>query len=283
MPASTLSQPRFSSFTATALTTRIGARITGIDITQPLSATQVSELRHALVHFQVVQFREQAFSLETQKRFGSYFGALHIHPGAPGPAGHPEVLRIHADAHSTYVAGEGWHSDVSCDAEPPLGSILHLHTVPPTGGDTLFSSAYAAYDSLSSRMQRYLEGLRAVHSGEHVYRGRYRNLGVEDSNKQYPVHSHPVIRTVAETGRKALFVNPGFTTHIEGLPRDESAAILEFLYTHIQKPDFQVRLNWEANSVIFWDNRSTQHLAIWDYFPHVRSGNRITIQGERPQ
>jgi len=278
----TYTVPEYSSFQVKPLTRVIGAELSGIDITGALSDQQVGDLRRALIDFQVIFFRDQAFDLHTQKQFGRYFGTLHVHPGAPGPEGHPEVLRIHADAQSTYVAGEKWHSDVSCDAAPPLGSILHLHTLPVAGGDTLFTSMTAAYDALSECLKDYLEGLHAVHDGEHVYRGRYRNLGVEDAVKTYPRSVHPVVRRHPESGKKLLFVNPGFTTHIEGIPRAESEAILAFLYFHTQKPDFQVRFRWERNSVAFWDNRATQHIAIWDYYPDVRSGYRVTIEGDRP-
>ncbi len=272
----------YDSFEAEPLTRHIGAEISGIDITRPLTDVQVRDLRKALADHQVIFFRDQPFELEAQKAFGRYFGDLHIHPGAPAPEGHPEILRIHADANSKYVAGEGWHSDVSCDAEPPLGSILHLHTVPPHGGDTLFASMVAAYEALSDRFKHYLDGLTATHDGDHVYRGRYKNYGADDTGKVYPRSHHPVVRTHPVTGRKALFVNPGFTTKIDGLPRQESAAILSYLYEHSTQPEFVVRFRWKKDSVAFWDNRCTQHLAVWDYRPEVRSGFRVTIKGDTP-
>lgn len=274
---------RTTTLQADPLTRHIGAEISGIDITQPLQESQIRELQRALAEHQVLFFRDQPFTLEAQKNFGRYFGPLHIHPGAPSPAGHPEILRIHADAESRYVAGENWHSDVSCDAEPPLGSILHLHTVPPQGGDTLFASGYAAYEALSDRLKHYLEGLRATHDGDHVYRGRFKNYGAADSGKVYPRSQHPVVRTHPVTGRKALFVNPGFTTQIDGIPPKESAALLAFLYEHSTQPEFVVRFRWKPHSVAFWDNRCTQHLAVWDYRPAVRSGYRVTIQGDAPR
>ncbi len=279
---STPDSVHYTTLKAERLTSHIGAEISGIDITRPLNDAQIGDVQRALADHQVIFFRDQPFELESQKNFGRYFGPLHIHPGAPAPAGHPEILRIHADAESKYVAGEGWHSDVSCDAEPPLGSILHLHTVPPTGGDTMFASTAAAYDALSDRMKRYLDGLTATHDGDHVYRGRYRNYGASDEGKVYPRAKHPVVRTHPVTGRKALFVNPGFTVKIDGLPKDESTAVLSFLYAHSTQPEFIVRFRWRQHSVAFWDNRCTQHLAVWDYRPQVRSGYRVTIQGDKP-
>jgi len=160
----------YETIKVTRVTPRVGATVEGITLSKPLSNRQVEELHQALAEHQVLFFRDQPLDVEAHKRFGRYFGELHIHPSTPGPEGHPEILPIHADANSRRINGEYWHSDVSCDEEPPMGSILYLHTVPDCGGDTLFASQYAAYDALSPRMKTYLEGLTATHSGDHVYR-----------------------------------------------------------------------------------------------------------------
>ncbi|MBT6095250.1 MAG: taurine dioxygenase, partial [Rhodospirillaceae bacterium] len=219
---------------------------------------------------------------DQHKDFARQFGDLAVHPGIPGPDGHPEVIHIHADATSTRIAGEDWHSDVTCEAEPPMGSVLHLHTVPESGGDTLFASMYAAYEALSDPMKAFLGELIAHHSGENAYRGRYVHRGVDDAGAVYPNHDHPVIRTHPVTKKKALFVNRIFTTRINGLTAAESDNLLAFLFDHVAKPEFQVRFQWQAGSVAFWDNRSVQHYAIWDYFPETRSGYRVTIGGDQP-
>ena len=190
--------------------------------------------------------------------------------------GHPEVTVIHADETSTYVAGENWHSDMTCDAEPPLGSILNLHTGPETGGDTVFSSMYAAYDALSDRMKAHLDGLKAVHDAAVGFGS------ITAEGMKLPHSVHPVIRTHPVTGRKAIFVNQGFTTSIEGLPADESRALLDYLFVHVQRPQFQCRFGWRPHSIAFWDNRSVQHSAIWDYFPSRRSGYRVQVLGDKP-
>jgi len=187
---------------------------------------------------------------------------------------------IHADKDSFRANGEGWHSDVSCDIEPPMGSILYIKQCPPRGGDTLFANMYAAYEALSDRMKTYLDGLTARHNGEH-YRGQYANYGVKDK-ETYPSADHPVVRTHPVTGRKALYVNKGFTRYINGIPRDESDGILRYLYEHMAHPLFQCRFRWQENSIAFWDNRCVQHHAMWDYWPHTRSGNRVTVAGDRP-
>jgi taurine dioxygenase len=259
----------------------IGAEVGGIDLRQA-GSRQIAEIRAALLEHQVLFFRDQMFDLDSQKAFGRQFGELHVHPGVPGPAGHPEVLPVHTDAKSTYVAGESWHSDVSCDAEPPMGSILHLRVVPAVGGDTLFASMYAAYEGLSARMKAYLEGLTATHDGEPYYRGRYKDKGVDDRGKLYPRAVHPVVRTHPETRRKALYVNRMFTTRINDVSREESEAILAYLVGHCARPEFQVRFRWRENSVAFWDNRCAQHMALWDYYPQTRSGFRVTIKGDKP-
>jgi taurine dioxygenase len=264
------------------VTARIGAEIEGVDLTKPLNQQTYSEVHQALMEHCVIFFRDQPLDHESHKAFGRLFGELHVHPAIPGPEGHPEILPIHADEKSTYIAGERWHSDVSCDEEPPLGSILHLHTVPEFGGDTLFSNMYAAYEALSDRMKTYLDGLTARHDGEPHYRGRYKDRVADDSAKTYPFCDHPVVRTHPVTGRKCLFINPIFTTRINDVPRMESDALLRMLHEHCAMADFQVRFRWQPTAVAFWDNRCVQHLAIWDYYPNVRSGYRVTIKGERP-
>ncbi len=272
----------FETIRVTAVTPRIGADVEGISLAAPLTNRQVDDLHRALAEYQVLFFRDQPLDEESHKRLGRYFGELHIHPNTPGPAGHPEILPIHADANSKRVNGEFWHSDVSCDEEPPLGSILYLHTVPSAGGDTLFVSQYAAYDTLSPRMKAYLEGLTATHSGDAVYRRINVLEGRSSGGKVFPRASHPIVRTHPVTKRKALYVNRNFTTHIDGVPEEEGRAVLDFLFAHGTREEFQVRFRWQPHSVAFWDNRAVQHMAIWDYYPQVRSGRRVTIKGDRP-
>ncbi len=261
------------------LTARIGAEVGGVDLTRPLSNHQVAAIHDALVAHQVIFFRDQPMDFAAHERFGRYFGKLYDHVdvfgeeyiGKHGIPGHPEIVKIHADENSVAVAAETWHTDMSCRAKPPMGTILHLHTLPSVGGDTLFASMTAAYDALSPRMKAYLEGLNAIHDGARAFR---KFMG----NRDYPVTEHPVIGIHPVTGRKLIFVNEEFTSEIVGLPRDEGAAVLAFLVEHCKNPDFQVRFRWEVDSVAFWDNRCTQHHAVWDYFPQVRSGYRVVIQ-----
>jgi taurine dioxygenase len=271
----------YETITLDRLTPVIGAEIGGADLSAPLPDRQMDEIHRALAEHLVIFFRDQRITPAQQLDFGRRFGKLHLHPAAPHEPGHPELMIIKADEHSKRANGEGWHSDVSCDAEPPMGSILYIRECPPEGGDTLFASMYAAHDALSDRMKAYLEGLRAEHDGEPVYRGLYAAEGVADK-PSYPRAEHPVVRTHPVTGRRALYVNRGFTTRILGVPGDESAGILRYLFEHMENPLFQCRFRWQPNSIAFWDNRCTQHRAMWDYWPHRRYGNRVTIRGERP-
>ena len=271
----------YESIQVDKLTPVIGAELSGVDLSRPLSNRQFDEVHRALAENLVIFFRDQHMTDEQHLDFGRRFGELHLHPAAPSVPGHPELMVIHADANSPRANGEGWHTDVSCDEEPPMGSILYIRTAPPHGGDTLFANMYAAYEALSARMQAYLEGLRALHDGEAVYRGLYANYGVADK-PSYPRAEHPVVRTHPVTGRKALYVNRGFTRRLVGVPRDESDGVLRYLYEHMENPLFQCRFRWRENSVAFWDNRCTQHRAMWDYWPHTRSGHRVTVKGERP-
>lgn len=193
-------------------------------------------------------------------------------------AEHPEVFVVQADEKASFVAGTLWHSDVSCDIEPPMGSLLRMVEVPSSGG-TIFASMYAAFDALSGRMQRLLCGLTAVHEGEQYYRGRYGSGDLRDA--AHPVAEHPVVRTHPITGRQAVFANEAFTTRLKDLPLSESDALLAFLFKHSANPVFQCRFHWRPHSIAFWDNRCTQHLAICDYHPEVRHGYRVTIKGDR--
>ena len=263
-------------------TPAIGAEVSGTSL-GVASREEFEVLHKALVDHQVLFFRDQPMlTPEEQIRFARQFGPLHIHPAAPGKEENPEIFVIHAHRDSKVANGNGWHTDVSCDERPPLATLLQLHVLPPTGGDTLFSSMYAAFESLSPAMQDFLCTLTATHESEHIYRGRYSDRGVDDTGREYPSAVHPVVRTHPDSGRPALYVNPSFTTRINELGSDESRALLDYLYRHQQRPEFQVRFHWTANAVAFWDNRCTQHFALWDYWPEERKGHRVTIEGERP-
>ena len=268
----------YRRITVNKATPTVGAYIGGVDMAHADDET-IAEVRRALNENCVIFFRDQRMTPEEHIAFGRRFGDLDVHPAAPNSKAHAEILVIHADENSARAAGEEWHSDVSCQPEPPMGSILYMHEVPPAGGDTMFSSMYAAYEALSDRMKNYLDGLTAIHDGAHVFGAA--SYGRKEE-AEFPRSEHPIVRTHPESGRKGLFVNRGFTTRIVGVPRDESDAILDYLYRHMEHPNFQVRFTWQPGSVAFWDNRSAQHRAIWDYWPHRRTGHRVTVKGDKP-
>jgi len=264
------------------LSPALGAEISGVDLRRVNDAV-FRQIRTALTSYQVLFFRDQPrLDPEVQVAFAQMFGELHLHPAAPHLQDNPAVFVIHAHRDSKIANGNGWHTDVSCDTQPPLATMLQLHQLPPSGGDTLFASMFAAFETLSGPMQTFLAGLSARHESEHIYRGRYADRGVDDSSRHYPHADHPVVRTHPDSERQALYVNPSFTTRINGLKPAESAALLNFLYRHQQRPEFQVRFSWSPNAIALWDNRCTQHFALWDYWPEERKGHRVTIKGERP-
>jgi len=261
-----------------ALTPTIGAEVTEVDLATEIDNVElVAVLKAAFLKHHVLVFRDQHVTTEQHKKFGRLFGDLHIHPTQRGQGyqGDCEIFRVHADEATTLNNGGLWHSDVSCDEVPPLGSMLLLTTAPDQGGDTLFANMHEAYLELSEPIRELLHGLVAVHD----QRRDMRNYGYEPRpGFDYPRHSHPMVVAHPETLKPLLFVNPAFTTHIEGLSAAESAALLDLLHnTTANNPLLQCRVRWEPGTLTFWDNRCVQHYAVWDYRPHVRSGNRVTI------
>ena len=273
-----------NSFNIRHFAPNLGAVITNIDLSNDITDAELNDIRDAFHKFQVLFFQNQTeISPGNHIKLGRCFGDLHIHPAAPKMKNYPEIFEIHTDKNSKISNGaEDFHSDVSCDIEPPLGTMLQLHVLPECGGDTMFANMYLAYEALSKPMQVFLGGLKAFHESEHFYKGRYQNKNEVDMNKEYPSAIHPIIRTHPETEKKAIYVNKFFTTRIEGLADQESKLILDYLFTHIEKTEFQIRYKWNKNDMAFWDNRCTIHKALWDYFPNERKGRRVTIKGSVP-
>lgn len=262
----------------------LGAEVAGIDLRQPLDDETFGELHRAWMAHQVLFFRDQDLTREQHKALGRRFGALHIHPYLQPlkDEGHPEFVVLESDADRPYVAA-GWHSDVTFEACPPLGSILRCVEAPRFGGDTLWASMYAAYDALSDAMQRLIGDLVAVHDTTATFsRTGYARTAGGRQAENVTSAEHPVVRTHPETGRKALFVNSAFTRGIKGMKPRESAALLGFLLQHLESPDFTCRLRWQKNSIAMWDNRCTQHRVLADNLSAHRRMERITIQGDRP-
>lgn len=278
--------PDAAPFTISPLTPAIGAEISGVDLSKPMSASLLASLREALLEWKVIFFRDQDITTEEHLAFARQFGELEVHPFAPHKEGYPEVLAI---THDKDRPGREnvWHSDVTWRTCPSLGSVLRAIEVPDVGGDTLFSDMYAAYEGLSDEVKEKVEGAVAIHDFAY-FRALMKKMGktpeeIEEMNKAYPMVEHPVIRTHPETGRKGIYVNAAFTQHIVGLERSESDALLAHLYAQAAIPEYQCRFRWQENSVAFWDNRACQHYAVSDYWPAVRRMERVTIIGDRPR
>lgn len=262
------------------ITPTIGAEVGGVDLAVDLDDPEIVALiKHAFLEHHVLVFRDQQLTTEQHKNFGRLFGDLHIHPSQRGKnyEGDREIFRVHADETTVLNNGGLWHSDVSCDEIPPLGSMLLLTAAPTHGGDTLFANMHEAYASLSDPMKALLRELTAVHD----QRRDLSNYGYEPRpGVDYPRQSHPVVVAHPDTNQPLLFVNSAFTTHIEGLSAAESDALLALLNDHVaNNPRLQCRVRWEPGTLTFWDNRCVQHFAVWDYRPQVRTGNRVTIAG----
>lgn len=269
------------------LTPAIGAILRGVNLAERASDDLVADIRQALLDHQVVFFEGQDFDPTQQRDFAARFGDLHVHPLYDRDEGHPEIMII--DNHVDNPTDNNfWHTDVTFIDTPPMGSILAARQLPPRGGDTMWASTTAAFRALSAPMQRFLEGLEAVHDFSYAFTPEGL-AGSQAGREKYekavaanPPVTHPVIRTHPETGEPCIFVNSVFTRRIKGLRREESKALMAFLNAHVQQPEFVVRWRWRPGDVAFWDNRCTQHRAVDDFLPHRRVMSRATVLGDRP-
>ncbi|MFH8766319.1 TauD/TfdA dioxygenase family protein [Streptomyces althioticus] len=268
----------YDTISVAPITPLLGAEVTGLDLSLELTPQQEKELKHAFQAHHVLVFRDQDITPEQHKRFARIFGELH--PVALAPEGSdPYILDIKANKESRNVAGNGWHADGTADPEPSLGSMLYITTMPEggSGGDTLFANMHLAYELLSPAMRRFLDGLTALHDGALPWTAAGQTPPAE---YDVPLTEHPVVVRHPETGDKLLFVNAPYTSHITQLSRAESDALLDMLYAHVARtPLLHCRVRWHERTLVFWDNRSVQHHAIWDYFPHTRQGRRVAIDG----
>ena len=268
----------------TPLSPVLGAEVRGVNLAEGVDEAVYEEIHRAWLRYGVLFFKEQPapMSESVQTSFARRFGELHVHPAAPGTGKLNAVFVIHCHRDSKVANGNGWHSDVSCEPTPPMATMLQLRKLPSSGGDTLFASMEAAYAVLSREERSFLQGLSALHSSEHIYRGRYAERGVDDADKSYPKAVHPVVRTHPETGRPSLYINRAFTTALVGVERSEGDRLLGRLLRHVERPEFQIRFRWERYDTALWDNRCLQHYALWDYWPEERLGHRVTVAGEVP-
>ena len=265
----------------------LGAIIRGVDLSQALDPATKSAVEAALLDRQVLFFRDQDISQTQQRDFAALFGPLHIHPIYPHSDQVAEVMILDTDLNDL-ADNALWHSDVSFSETPPLGSVLAARILPDLGGDTLWTSATAAYTALPEPIKALISGLTATHDlaksfpVERFGADPESRAQLERAKQANPPVTHPVVRTHPVTGAKAIYVNEGFTTHINGLPQDASDSLLSLLYRHITRPEFSLRWRWRPGDVAIWDNRITQHFAVDDYRPHRRVMHRVTVIGDRP-
>jgi len=261
----------------------LGAEVTGLNLAGGIGDADVATLEAALAEHEVLVFRDQALTGEELMALGEKFGALSVHPFSPNDEKNPALILFRNDENTPPWGTDVWHSDETFRKVPPLATMLHALDVPRFGGDTMFASMTAAFEGLSDRMQHFLSGLEAEHDfvifkalfGE-TAEGREKLLKYE---QEYPPALHPVVAAHPVTGRKLIFVNPQFTTGIKGMDAAESRQLLTQLYDLTKVPEYQYRHHWTNNTLVMWDNRSTQHYAVHDYFPKKRYMQRVTISG----
>ena len=263
----------------------LGAEIHGVDLSGEVPGAQFDEIRRAYGDYGVIFFRNQTLEPEQHIAFAERWAPIDINRFFTHVDGYPQIAEVRKDPGQRDNIGGGWHTDHSYDTEPAMGSILYALDVPESGGDTMFSSMYRAYDTLSDGLKSVLEGLKARHSSRHVF-GPARSRRDDDTvgritNQHLATQDavHPVVIRHPQTGRRALYVNPGFTLGFDGWTDEESRPLLEYLYAHASRPDFTCRFRWERGSIAFWDNRATWHRALNDYHGQRRLMHRITVRG----
>ena len=274
----TAKKSTFDTIKVTRFNPVIGAEVSGIDMAAEPSPKQVAEIRQALTEYHVLVFREQSITIEQQKEFGRKFGTLRRMALEDIDGDDPEIVLIQANDASNFVAGEVWHTDGTASKEPAWAQMLHIRETPEIGcgGDTVFANMHLAYEMLSPAMKEMLDGMTAIHDAAVPWAGYY-------APPDLPKIEHPVVVKHPDTGKKMLYVNPGFTTRILQLTDFESRAVLDMLFRYVDhEVALSCRVSWTPGTAVFWDNRCTQHRAIWDYYPHSRFGERVTLVGEKP-
>lgn len=262
-----------------------GAFVSNVDL-KTLDESTAKDVRQALLDNQVIFFRNQDLSPREFLDFTAFFGKPVEYPFVKGIDGFPEVIQVLKKETETGANFGGvWHSDTTYLPEPPMGSVLLAREVPAVGGDTLFANQYKAYEALSDGLKKTLDPLICVQSSAKAAASKTREDRIADSGKgsDHMEQFHPAVRTHPETGRKALFVNVAHTARFDGWTEEESAPLLNYLYTHQVKPEFTCRLKWEPNTIAFWDNRCTQHYPLNDYHGYRRRMHRITLAGDKPR
>ena len=266
------------------LTPSIGATISEISLNKDLNSETIEQIYSALIKHQVIFFRGQDISPENHLKLAESLGEIDPgHPVYPHVEGHQSIVLLKNDVNNRPDTND-WHKDLTFKSNPPFASILHGVKVPKVGGDTLWASMSAAYDALPNGWKEQLEGLEAIHDMGTFRNDFYKEGGIDSVNsalKKVGSAVHKIIETHPISGLKYLNVNQSFTRNIINESQGPSDHILQFLYQHISKPEFQVRFHWEDNSIAIWDNRITQHYAVCDYLPELRHMQRVTVINDK--
>lgn len=271
------------------LTPTIGAEIIGENLFEKLSPNTLNKIYKCLIENKVIFFRNQKITSKQHINFAKSFGEIDPpHPVYPHVDGYPEIVLLENDADKPPDT-DVWHTDVTFKSNPPFASILYSKVIPKSGGDTLWSCLSSIYDAIPNHMKKYLETLKAVHD-----MGDFRNTFVNNQPlgsaeklnegfKKFGSSIHPVIKIHPITNKKIIYVNQGFTNHIVGMNAADSNNLLNYLFTFMNKPEFQIRFKWTENTIAMWDNRCTMHYAIGDYLPYHRKMHRVTILNDKKE
>ena len=268
------------TITVEPLTGHVGAEVVGVQVAD-VDDDIFAELKSAFLKHKVLFFRDQELTREEHIAFGRRFGELHCHPFVREDDLPPEILLLESKGKKAATANQ-WHSDVTFEECPPLGSILRGCIIPPVGGDTLFASTTAAYKALSDEWKGRIDDNVAVHDFVKAFGRGMSERRIAKARQEHPLVEHPVVRTHPETGERGIYVNRIFTSHIADVEPEESDAILERLTRQIMNPTFQCRFRWSVGAVAMWDNRCTQHFACPDFGGEHRRMERVTLAGDRP-
>lgn len=280
---------QYRSIEVMPLAGSMGAEVTGVDLSKPLANEQLVDIHQAFLDHLMIYFRDQQLTPAVQVGLARHFGKPAIYPFLKGLDGHPEVNALIKTENDTKAFGGTWHSDTAYKECPDLGTLLYAVEVPKAGGDTLFSNAYLAYETLSDGMKQMLEGLIGVFDSDKGYAGgrtaqisKLGEMGKAVIATETFVAEHPIVRTHPETGRKALYVSRAHTLRFKNMTVEESTPLINYLADHVVRPEFQCRLRWQPGTLAIWDNRCTQHHALNDYQGQRRHMHRVTIEGDRP-
>ena len=268
------------------LSRAVGAEVLGINLLDPVSDAQIAEIRKIWLQHSVVFFREQPLEPGAFQAFAQRFGEIIEYPFVKGLPDFPLIVPVLKLPHEKHNFGGVWHTDTTYLQEPPMATMLIARELPPVGGDTLFASNYAAFEGLSPALQETLRTLKGVNSSAKaaVTHSREDRLAdsATDKGRSELNSEHPVVRTHPETGREALYVNPGHTVRFAGWTEEESAPLLNYLFEQQVKPEYTCRFVWRPGSIAFWDNRCALHNPINDYHGYKRLLHRITLKGDKP-